>query len=141
MTQSEITEKIAPAVQSLGCFLTEVKVSKDNDIEIVIESKDGTVTMDDCVALDKIFHGIWDQDQEDYSLTVSSAGLGRPFKVAAQYRKAIGKEVVALLKGGRKITAVLEAADEDSITLNVKGTSETIPFTSVNSVMYSISFE
>ena len=34
-----------------------------------------------------------------------------------QYQKALGTKVEASLKGGRKMVAVLEAADQESITL------------------------
>ena len=54
---------------------------------------------------------------EDYSLTVSSAGLDQPFKVLRQYLKAIGTKVEVSFKGGKKMVALLEAADEESITL------------------------
>ena len=50
-------------------------------------------------------------------MTVSSAGLDQPFKVLKQYLKAVGTKVEVQLKGGRKMVAVLEAADEESVTL------------------------
>ena len=56
MTSKEIKEKIVPAVEACGCFLVDVTVSADNDVEIEIESKEGTVQMEDCVAIDKAFH-------------------------------------------------------------------------------------
>lgn len=155
MTSKEILEKIAPAVEGLGVFLVDVTVSADNDIEVVIESKEGTVTMEDCVAVDKAFHEIWNQDEEDYALTVSSAGLDRPFKVLEQYRKAIGQKVEARIKGGRKFVAELLDADAESITLRYrakvavegkkkkeeKEITETIPMLEVNSVTYYISLD
>ena len=48
---------------------------------------------------------------------MTSAGLDQPFKVLKQYVKAVGKKVEVQLKGGKKMVAVLEAADEESITL------------------------
>ena len=59
----------------------------------------------------------FDRETEDYSLTVTSAGLDQPFKVLKQFVKAVGKKVEVQLKGGKKMVAVLEAADEESITL------------------------
>ena len=73
--------------------------------------------MDDCVSISRYFETKFDREAEDYSLTVSSAGLDQPFKVHKQFVKAMGSKVEVLLKGGRKIVAVLEAADEESITL------------------------
>ena len=48
---------------------------------------------------------------------MTSAGLDQPFKVIKQYIKAVGKKVEVQLKGGKKMVAVLEAADEESVTL------------------------
>ena len=117
MNKQDIIQAIEPAVAQRGCFLVEVTVSKDNDIEIVIEKEDGEVDWEDCSAIDKVMHEAFDQDVEDYALTVSSAGLDRPFKVYKQYLKAVGSNVDIKFKGGKRITAVLSAATEDSITI------------------------
>ena len=100
-----------------NCFLVEINVSKDNDVEIVIESEDGIVTLDDCVELSRKFEEKFDREKEDYSLTVGSAGLDQPFKVLRQYEKAVGSEVLALLKDGRKLKGILTGADGNGITL------------------------
>ena len=100
------------------CFIVEINLSRDNDVEIVIESEDGTVTLDDCVELSGIFEEKFDREKEDYSLTIGSAGLDQPFKVLKQYLKAVGTEVEALLKDGRKLRGTLSGASEEGITLN-----------------------
>jgi hypothetical protein len=41
-------------------------------------------------AINDAFVAIFDRDVEDYSLTVTSAGLDQPFSVLKQYLKAIG---------------------------------------------------
>ena len=117
MNKEKIIEAIGPAVKERGCFLVEVSVSADNDIEIVIEKEEGIVDWEDCAAIDKVMHEVFDQDVEDYALTVSSAGLDRPFKVLGQYLKAIGTQVDVKFKGGRRLTATLLKADENSIGL------------------------
>lgn len=119
MDAREIAGKIEAAVAARGCFLVDVKVSADNDVTLAIESEEGTVVMEDCIAIDKAFHEIWDQDIEDYALTVTSAGLDQPFKVLRQYRKFIGKEVEVVLNKGGKIKGILSEADEQKIVLAV----------------------
>jgi ribosome maturation factor RimP len=64
-----------------------------------------------------MFESKFDREKEDYSLTVSSAGLDQPFKVLKQYLKAVGSKVEVSLKGGKKMIATLAEADQDSITL------------------------
>lgn len=117
MNVSVIIDAINDEIVARGCFIVEVSVSKDNDIIITIESEKGRIELDDCVSLSRYFETRFDREVEDYSLTVSSAGLDQPFKVYKQYEKAVGTKVEVMLKGGKKMIALLEAADEESITL------------------------
>ena len=117
MKKEEIIQAVEAAVAGRGCFLVEVTVNAYNDVEIVLEKEDGTVDWDDCAAVDAVVHAAFDQDVEDYSLTVSSAGLDRPFKVFRQFLKAVGSKVDVKFKGGRRLVATLTAATEDSVTL------------------------
>lgn len=55
--------------------LVKVKVSKDNDITIFIHRKGSAVCIDDCVALSEYIETEFDREKEDFSLTVSSAGM------------------------------------------------------------------
>ena len=117
MKISEIIDAIESEIVARGLYIIEVTVSKDNDVEITIESEDGKVELEDCVSISRFFETKFDRETEDYSLTVTSAGLDQPFKVLKQFVKAVGKKVEVQLKGGKKMVAVLEAADEESITL------------------------
>ena len=117
MKISEIIDAIGSEIVARGLYIIEVTVSKDNDVEVTIESEEGKVELEDCVAISRFFETKFDRETEDYSLTVTSAGLDQPFKVLKQFVKAVGKKVEVQLKGGKKMIAVLEAADEESITL------------------------
>ena len=114
---SDILDAIGGEIVARGCFIVDVSVSKDNDIVLTIESENGKIELDDCVSLTRYFETKFDREIEDYSLTVSSAGLDQPFKVLKQFRKAVGTKVEVSLKGGRKMVALLQEADEESITL------------------------
>ena len=154
MNKEQIIQAVTPAVEQRGCFPVEVSVSAENDIEIVIEKEEGVVDWEDCAAIDQVMHAAFNQDEEDYALTVSSAGLDRPFKVLKQYLKAIGSKVDVKFKGGKRLIASLEAATEDSITLNytaleaVEGKkkkekvnhTDTFSLTEINSVKPYIEF-
>lgn len=117
MNVSEIKDALLSELVARGCFLVDVSVSKDNDIVVTIESEEGKIELDDCVALSRYFETQFDREQEDYSLTVTSAGLDQPFKVLKQFEKAVGTKVEVQLKGGKKMVAMLEAADQDGVTL------------------------
>ncbi len=154
MNKEQIIQAVTPAVEQRGCFLVEVSVSAENDIEIVIEKEEGVVDWEDCAAIDQVMHATFNQDEEDYALTVSSAGLDRPFKVLKQYLKAIGSKVDVKFKGGKRLIATLEAATEESVTLNytaleaVEGKkkkekvehTDTFSLTEINSVKPYIEF-
>ena len=117
MNVSDIIDAINDEIVARGCFIIEVSVSKDNDIVLTVEKEEGVIELDDCVSLSRYFESKFDREAEDYSLTVSSAGLDQPFKVFRQYQKALGTKVEVMLKGGKKMVAVLTAADQESITL------------------------
>ena len=117
MNVSDILDAIGGEIVARGCFIVDLTISKDNDIILTIESEEGKIELEDCVSLSRFFESRFDREVEDYSLTVSSAGLDQPFKVFKQFRKAVGTKVEVMIKGGRKMVAVLEDADEESITL------------------------
>ena len=126
MKISDIIDAIGGEIVARGCFIVDISVSKDNDIVLTIESENGKIELDDCVSLSRFFETKFDREVEDYSLTVSSAGLDQPFKVLKQYQKAVGSKVEVQLKGGKKIIATLTDADQESITIrySVKETVE-----------------
>ena len=125
MNISEIQDAITAAIVARDCFIVEINISKDNDIELTVEAETGSVTLDDCVEISRAFESAFDREKEDYSLTVTSAGLDKPFKVFRQFVKAVGTDVEVLLKGGKKLKGTLTAADEDGIML--KYTLKEIP--------------
>ena len=117
MNVPEILDAIGSEIVARGYFLVDISVSKDNDITLTIESENGKIELDDCVSLSRFFESKFDREVEDYSLTVSSAGLDQPFKVFRQFQKAVGSKVEVMLKGGKKMVALLTEADEEGITL------------------------
>ena len=155
MKKEEIIKAVEAAVSERGCFIVDVTVSAANDIEIVLEKEEGIVDWNDCAAIDAVVHAAFDQDAEDYALTVTSAGLDRPFKVYRQFLKAVGSKVDVKFKGGRRLVATLTAATEDTVTLHytaleaVEGKKkkekveheETCPLAEINSVTPYIDFK
>ena len=117
MEKDVILKSIEPAVKDRGCFIVDLTVSKDNEVTLTVEKEAGEVLLDDCIAINDAFLDAFDKDEEDYSLTVSSAGLDQPFKVMGQYVKAMGSQVTVSLKGGRKLTGILTGVTEDGITM------------------------
>lgn len=98
-------------------FVVDVICSGANEIEITIDS-DKSVDISSCIAISRAVDAQFEREEEDFQLTVSSAGVGQPLKIYRQYIKLIGKSVEVVLKSGVKVFATLSAATEDSITLS-----------------------
>ena len=77
MDANIIKEALEPIITERGLEILKVKITKDNDITVTIASKTGSVSMDDCVEVNRKFTSIFDQDKEDYSVTITSPGPGR----------------------------------------------------------------
>ena len=97
-------------------FVVEVRVSPANEIVVTVDS-DTQVGIDRCVELSRSIEGALDREQEDFELTVMSAGIGQPLKMLRQYRKLIGRPVEVILKDGGKIVGNLTDASESSIAV------------------------
>ena len=136
MNAIQITDAISPLLAERGLFIVDIRISKDDDITITVESEKATVTLDDCEVINRFFTDTFSQDEEDYSLTVTSAGLDGAFKVPAQFRKAIGQKVEVWFKGGKKITGILEAADDERIVVDTVAWERK----DINKVKYHIEF-
>jgi ribosome maturation factor RimP len=113
---SDIQKIVEDYTANSDLFPVSVKVSKDNCIEVLIDSPAG-VDLDRCAALSRAIESHFDRDVEDFELTVSSAGLDLPLQVLPQYLKYIDKTVEVMPNTGKKIIATLVAADAENITL------------------------
>jgi len=115
------TKKIIAAAEAqlrgTDLFVVGCTCSPGNEIELLIDS-DTSVSIDACVALNRAIEAEFDRDEEDFSLTVASAGIGSELGCLRQYRKLVGRPVEVLLSNGVKITARLDAVDEEGIVLS-----------------------
>ncbi len=98
-------------------FVVDCTITPDNTIDLVLDS-DTSVSIDACAMLNRAIGEAFDRDEEDYSLTVASAGIGEPLKLVRQYRKLVGESVEVLLKSGIKILATLDEVTDDAITIS-----------------------
>ena len=117
ITKEALGETIINYLNDNGLFLVDIEVSQDNDITITIERHEGAVKVDDYIAIDRIVGAAFNRDDEDYSLTVTSAGLDQPFKVLDQYKKFCGSEVEVVLKKGGKVKGILSGYDDGGFEL------------------------
>lgn len=119
MDKIKISQVIEQYLKDNGLFLVDISISKDNDIEVVIESYNADVKIGNCIDIDRIVSENFNRDDEDYALTVTSAGLDQPFIVLDQYKKFIGNEVEVTAKNGSKTKGVLSNASEADFEITI----------------------
>lgn len=115
-TTEEIKFIAEQTIANSGLFLVDVKVSKNKAIEITIDAQEG-VDINTCSQISRKMEALLDRENEDFELTVSSAGIGCPFKVEGQYRKNIGKKVEIKSIDSSRIEGILKSYDGEKIVV------------------------
>ena len=116
VSQSTIVEIVNDKLKTDGCFLVSVEIKPSNSIIVTIDSEKG-ISIDYCVEISKLIEHSLNREAEDFSLEVSSAGIGQPFKVLKQFQKNIGKEVEVFTAKKAKIKGILTEATEKDFTV------------------------
>ncbi len=116
MNTDKVREIAEQSLAGSDMFVVDCVCSPSNEIVLTIDS-DSHVSIDACAAINRAIDAAFDRDEEDFSLTVASAGIGEELRMLRQYRKIVGSPVEVLLANGTKILATLEDAGEDGITL------------------------
>lgn len=116
MKTETIKQIVTPLLSEHDLFLVDLKISKNNIIEIFIDSMQG-VNLQTCIAISKKIESHLNRDEEDFELTVSSAGIGYPFKVEQQYQKNLNKTVEIQLQNNHKLQGILKAYSPENLIL------------------------
>lgn len=111
ISQSQIIDVINEKLEADGYFLVSAEVKPSNLIIVFLDGEKG-VPIDYCVKISRLIENSFDREAEDFSLEVSSAGIGQPFKVPRQYAKNIGRSVEVMTKDSKKITGILTEASQ-----------------------------
>ena len=118
MLKEKVEQLIAEGVEGTDIFLVKLTVSPSNDINVLLDSDSG-LTLSDCRSISRAIESSLDREDEDFSLTVSSAGVGEPL-VLRQYKKNVGRKVRVTLIDGEIIEAKMVAADDKGVELEWK---------------------
>lgn len=123
---NEIQEFLEKYAKPMGIEIVDVEWSdKAASLTVFIETETG-VDLDTCEkfhnAIMEPIDGFDPTFDKPYMLNVSSPGLDRPFKTPRDFERNLNKEVeiklFAPLKGSKFIEGVLEAFDDNTITVN-----------------------
>jgi ribosome maturation factor RimP len=120
--QARLTERVRSLAEVVlghhGAELVEVVVRRGRtQLVRVVADKPGGIDLDTCARVSEEMSRMLDADDPiagPYTLEVTSPGLDRPLRTAADFRKVLGRKVrIVLAKGQHEGT--LEEVGEDSV--------------------------
>ncbi len=139
ITKEKVISLIEQRITGTDIFLVEVMVKPGNVIRVHLDRPAG-ITIDQCVEISRYLNGQMDREEEDFSLEVSSPGIGVPFRVKQQYEKNIGHRVEVILKEGTRLEGTLLSVDDVGIVLKTGNKEVALTFDQMKSAKEIIQF-
>lgn len=121
---TDISQKIAEWLPSqlkdTDVFIVDIQyLAKRDKIQVFLDA-DSLLDIETCVQISRYLENLLEQDKlvsPNYTLEVSSPGVGNPFKVFRQYQKAIGKTLEITLQDGSIKEGTLQTLTETNIEI------------------------
>ena len=111
-----VKTKIAETDTLSDVFIVFISVRPGNAIEVLLD-KDSGLSVEDCKKVSRHIESSLDREKEDFSLEVSSPGVGKPLLVHRQYLKNIGRTVKVKVGEGEKYEGDLAEVSDTGIVL------------------------
>ncbi len=103
-----------------GYFLVQVRIKPTNNIKVFLDGDQG-ITIETCIKINRKLYNLVEEEKlypdGDFSLEVSSPGIGEPLLMHRQYVKNIGRLLEVKLNDGAILEGELKAITNDSIEL------------------------
>jgi len=100
-------------------FLIDLTIGGDNTIRILLDGDEG-VSLKSCMEVSrKIEHNL-DREENDFSLEVSSCGVGSPLTLPRQFKKNVDRKLEVTDSEDKLVQGTLITVTEDSFTLEWK---------------------
>ena len=147
----ETVQKLLLPHLEVDIFLIEIKVKPINNIKIYLDA-DAGLGIERCIKINRALYKIMEEmgffPEGDFSLEVSSPGIGEPLKQHRQYIKNKGREVEVVLTDDNKMSGKLLEVTAENITVETtegKGKkmvikNEDIPFSNIKQTKVLIKF-
>lgn len=116
ITTDRIKELAEEVLSGTKHFITEIDITPAGKISVYADSFE-KFTISDCVKVSKHIRKTLGEELDDYEMTVSSAGMDRPFRDSRQYHKNIGRELQVLLTDGVVHKGILSEVQPDYLVL------------------------
>jgi ribosome maturation factor RimP len=112
----KLIEEAVLANESL--FLVDWSIGVGNKILVCVDGDNG-LPLKECVRISRhIEHNLLEDEVErDFSLEVTSPGIGNPLKWPRQFKKNIGRQLIVILNNDEKYKGELKNANEQKIFL------------------------
>ena len=131
-TQEKLNALIAAACDAVQVVFVECdrfKAGKREILRIYID-KEGGVDVEDCANVSRRLSEALDEDETliegAFTLEVSSPGIDRPLKSMPDFERNLNSLLRITRETGKPITGILIAADEQNLTLSVKGVTDAV---------------
>jgi ribosome maturation factor RimP len=117
-------EKVETLVQeALGenpsLFLIDLTIGGDNSIRVLLDGDKG-VTLEACMQVSrKVEHNL-DREENDFSIEVSSCGVGSPLTIPRQFKKNVTRKLEVTDSEDKQVQGTLVEATDTSFTLQWK---------------------
>lgn len=115
----KVKELTNAAIKEQGAFLVELSIGSDSRIKVLADHPEG-ITLEKLTAISRGIEHNLDREEADFSLEVSSPGIGHPFVVDEQYTMNVGRFVKVILEDGTEYEGDLAAYDGKVLTLTWK---------------------
>ena len=100
-------------------FLIDLRIGADNSIHIELDGDQG-VSLEKCMNVSrKVEHNL-DREEQDFSLEVSSSGVGAPLQLPRQFINNLGRKIAITDLNDRIVEGTLTAANEEEFVVQWK---------------------
>lgn len=153
MTNEEILQKVhsllEPLMDGTDLFVTGMHIKPTANIKVYIDADSG-LTVEKSIGINRALRAAIEAEgmfpEGDFSLEVSSPGVGEPLTSHRQYRKNVGRLLEIEKQDGSILTGFLRALTDDELTLEVKGTKKvpqhevSLPFSDIKTATVQVVF-
>ncbi len=123
ISKKRVAELVKERIEELdnGLFIVSLSISPSSVIHVELDKYEGNVSVDDCIRVSRNVEHNLDREEQDFELSVSSAGLDKGLRVFPQYKKNIGRNVKVKLKEGEgKIEGKMIDATPEQIVVQTE---------------------
>jgi len=138
--KDQLIRLLEPVVSTMGYELVELELvgaGGNRTLRLFIDAPSG-ITLDDCEAVSHSVEDVLDAEDpipEGYSLEVSSPGLERPLRKAADYERFAGEKVKVKtygpIGGQKSFTGTLVGLQDEQVIIDVPEGRTAIPLDQV----------